>query len=82
MILGASIPCLKNLKILVRPNNPASKAFLDELKESSSKSSSLNFFGSSQADENPSNEISAVIAQVPENKVTNEQDIPRYETKI
>jgi len=43
--LNASIPCLKNLKILVKPKDSESRKILDELKQASYRTTTLNFFG-------------------------------------
>lgn len=68
---NASIPCLKNLKILVKPNNIESKQFLDELKHGPNRSTSFNFFGGGGVLSEP---VKSDL--VPEQKIIFQQQIP------
>ena len=68
---NASIPCLKNLKIIVKPNNSESRKYLDECKQATYSTTTLNFFGGGVVVSEP---VKSVIE--PEQNTIFQQQIP------
>jgi len=68
---NASIPCLKNLKILVKPNDSESRKYLDECKQASYSTTTLNFFGGGGVVSEP---VKSIIE--PEQNTIFQQQIP------